>query len=210
MYIAFACASIVFFIAYLISSIFIYKKNTGNNFKLSNSFGYELFLSIKKEMFWVNILLLISVLFIFASNVCYLSYSYSTNRLLSCLVLFAGLASCVASSIIPLSKLKEHFICSILSFGTLALFGVLLLFLDIRYFQIEHEKLFIISIVFDCIVSLTGIVSMFNPKVTSLNMDTDNEGKLIRPRYIPLALFEWLTLIAFFLSQISIIIISII
>lgn len=210
MYIAFACASVVFFIAYLISSIFIYKKNTGNNFKLSNSFGYELFLSKKKEMFVANLLLLISLALVFATSVIYLVNSYSTNRLLSCLVLFVGLCAFGASSIIPLSKLKEHFACSILSFGTLALFGVLLLFMDIRDYQIEFNKILIISLVFDSVVTIIGVVAMFNPRVTSLNMSTDSEGNLVRPKYIPLAFFEWLTIFGFIIAQISIIIISLI
>lgn len=210
MYIALFVISIVMFIAYLFASSFIYKNATGNKFSFSNIFSYELFLSKKKELFSINLLILLCLGVVFANNLIFLIQHYDPSRIAGVIFAFLSLCFFGAISIIPLSKLKEHFICSILCFGTVSIYGALCLLNDIRYYQIEYNQLFLISIVFDSLILIVGLICMFNPKTAQFNMKTDEEGKLIRPSIIPLATSEWLMIIMLLLGQVPLLVASMI
>lgn len=210
MYIALTVGSILFFVCYLIVSIFIYKKEKGEKFNITNTFSYELFLSKRKEQFAFNVLLFIAIAFAFANNVTYTIKFYNVNAIIKCILAVLSLACFGAMSIIPLYKLKEHFAATLLMFVSTATMALMSLLSDINFYKLELNPIYFISMVVDGLVLLIALVSILNPKIMNLNLQADSENHLVRPKVIHLALFEWLTAFAIFISQISFLIVTLI
>lgn len=202
--------SFLFFIIYLVISSFIYKKKECRKFDIRNTFSYELFLVKTKDEFFANLFLFLSFATVFINFVIYTVNVFNGVNLIICFLVLIAAATFCALSIIPLKKLKEHFTCVILSFIGLAAVGMLLLVNDIRYFKIEYNQLFIISFIADALALIVGGFSLLNPQITNLKLDVDAENNLIRPNFMFLPFSEWMVGITILISQISIVVISMI
>lgn len=210
MYIAIAVASITLLAVYLIASIFIYKKKEETKFSFLNTFSYELWKSKDRNTFVINIILFFALGLFITNNMTYLLKNYDSNRLMSVILSVILAFSVGATNIIPLNKYKEHLTMSMIMMAATSLLSLMNLIAEIRLYRILTDNLLFISIVIDTIILLISLVGLLDPKLFNLNMQRDVDGKLIRPRFIHLATFEWLTILAFLFSQVSLIIFELI
>ena len=117
----------------------------------------------------------------------------------------------------PLYYLKTHMALSIVSMTlamALPLFNLLMAY---NQYKVEpnsmKQVLMIISMVFSGILALIMIALILNPRLTFkiyLDKETDGNGQevLKRPKIIPLALTEWVSILVYFLSTVSVVLIN--
>lgn len=209
-YIGLTVGSVLFLILYIIVSFIIYRNNELEKFNIKNCFSYELFLNKKRKQFSFNILILISMMFVFVNAIIYTVKPFDTLKLISCLFMIIAICLFVAISIIPLSKYKEHCACSILFILCIGIYGGINFFNNLRLYNIEHNIYEILAFSVDAIVLLSSLIVILNPKLITFKMDKDEDGKLIRPKIIPMAFSEWIMLFVLLFSQLSIVFISLI
>ena len=210
MYIALAISSIFLFVTYLVSSIILYNKKEGQKFNLKNYFAYELWNDKNHQGFALNILLLLALGLYFANYVTLTINVYSVANLLRAIICLIATFSIGVIHVLPLNKLREHLIFDVFSIALVAGLSISNLISELELFNIERNYLFLLPIIIDTLVLITCVIALFYPRLFNLNMDRDENNNLMRPNFIPLALFEWLITFGLFLLQISIVITSII
>ena len=117
----------------------------------------------------------------------------------------------------PLRYLKFHIAISSLAMVFSIGISALICFIAINKLKIvvgnTNQALSIIAIIVSALLGIIMLLFAFNPKATYkiyYEKETDENGneKLIRPKFIPMAFNEWLTIITFLLSPLGLVILT--
>ena len=203
MYIAVFAFSVVSLALFLLSTILIYnKQNSEYVFDIRNHFTYELWLKKDTHNSYLGVLLFLSVASFTVNSVLFTINHFGVLNLMQSVMHLVIAFSVVTIFILPLSKLKERCVFSILlTVGVTILNGVII-FQCVNMMNQLEEKLVILPIVVSTLIVVIGIFTIFNPNLFNFNMSRDKEGNLIRPKIIFLALSEWLLVLSFLFSQV--------
>ena len=199
-------ASIIFLVAYLFSTILLFNKdNSDAKFDFRNHFAYELFIKKDRNNFVLNLLLLLSAL-LFTLNFILFAVSYfNVINLVSAIFSVIISFSLMVLFYLPLNKLRERCIFSIIFAVAITMLNALLVFQSVNMIKQLEEKLVLIPIVVNALILIIGIFTIFNPQLFNFDMKRNEDGTLERPKYITLAFFEWLLILSFLFSQIYIV-----
>ena len=212
------CLGIFLLIAFYFVSKALYKMRHKETYRFRHMFPYELnYPSVFKENLWGNLL------FIFASfsvAVFYILNPYiSIYRIITIVIAIVFTMILICLLLMPLYYLRTHLVLSVLSMTLALALPLFNLFLALSQYKIETENvkriLCIVSMVVSGVLALVMLLLILNPKLTFkiyLDKDTDSSGNevLKRPRIIYLALTEWMAIFIYFLSPISVLLISLI
>lgn len=208
-YIALSLTSIVFFIAYIIIATSIYKKEKRETFDLRNHYAFELFIKRDRPYAFINVLLFISLAVLFANYLLFTIYNFGAkNVLISLAALFASISSFI-SFYLPPYKLKYFLSNKIFVTIFTAMINFMFIFVYFQDVNFKESIYFYFALVFSIVFGLICLVGSFFININDLRMEHDEET-LIRPKIIKMALFEWLAIIILPLSQIGIILLSLV
>ena len=212
------CLGIFLLIAFYFVSKALYKVRHSEAYSFRHMFPYELnYPSFFKENLWGNLL------FIFASfsvAVFYILNPYiSIYRIIAIVISIIFTMILICLLLMPLYYLRTHLFLSVVSMTLALALPLFNLFLALGQYKIETEDvkriLCIVSMVVSGILALTMLILIMNPRLTFkiyLDKDVNSSGNevLKRPKIIYLALTEWMAIFVYFLSPLSILLISLI
>ena len=196
---------------YFVSRI-LYKSRHKENYHFYRMFPYEFnYPAVFKENMWGNIIFILAS---FAMVAFYILNPYESVYKTIAIVIsivFTMISLCLL--LMPLRYLRTHLVLSVVGMTlplALALFN---LFLAHTEYKATNEAICIVSMVVSGILTLIMLVLILNPKLTFkiyLDKTVDDSGKevLKRPRVIFLALNEWVSIFVYFLTPLSILLIS--
>lgn len=194
-----------------------YKRRHGDKYHFYKMFPYEFnYPSVFKENPYGNFLFVISGLAVIAFYVIN-PFNSSMYRIMALVASIAFTMVLVCLIMMPLYYLRTHMALSCIAMILSLLLPLFNLFLALEQKKVAanqaQDVLCIISMVISGILSLIMLVLILNPKLTFkiyLDKTVDLEGKevFIRPKVIFLALNEWMAIFIYFLSPLSVLLIS--
>lgn len=204
------------FVIFNVVSRVFYKKRHRVKYHFYNMFPYELnYPAVFKENPYGNFLFIFSC---FAIIIFYILNPYSSIYRVVTLIIAITLAMVLLCMLMmPLNYLRTHLSLSCVAMALSLALPLFNLFLALSQFNIHtsqiRDVLCLVSMVFSGILALAMIILILNPKLTfRIYMDKviDRHGNevLKRPSVIFLALTEWVSIFIYFLSPISIVLIS--
>ena len=207
----------LFVLFYFVSALF-YKRRNKSKYHFYQMFPYEFnYPNIFMANFYGNILMVLSCLSVVAF--------YEINPFNSLYKIAAMILSILLTMVfivlllLPLRYLRTHMTMSVVSMALSAILPLFNLFLTLEQHKTLTENapqtLCVISIIVSGLLSLSMLLLILNPKLTFkiyLDKTLDEKGNevFIRPKVIPIALNEWWAIFVFFVSPLSVLLISII
>ena len=206
--------TVIFLAILLIVGPLLYKRKSEEDFDLRNYFPFELINHSEfKDNFYTHLIL---VLFILTSCGFYATFdiNYTGGYLL--FVMIGGILSSLAIFAlfyVPLLRLRSHIIVATLAFTLrLATSGAIFI-ASWRINQSGMSWASITSIVLSSIVLFIALGLIFNPKLT-LNfraveaVKENGEKEYLRPKYVVLALSEWILIFLNIFNMLNIVILT--
>ena len=211
MSIAITAASIIFLVVFLFFAFPAYQKREKEKYDLRNHFCFEILPPKTDNNFMLFIIPLALYLLCFVGNFVYFAITdFSAMN-----VVIAFISLLIAFSIgvlffLPLSKLRERCIFSILFVVLTAAINALLAYEETVYRQMYLNNLVYVAFAVNAVILLFTVVAIFSPRLFDFGAKKNEDGTTERRRVYPLALYEWLLIMIVPLTQISIILIEII
>ncbi len=208
--IGFLALSVFSLVSYFFALNTLYNKENKKLIRVMNVFPFEVVPPLKGERNSINILLFISLGSTFVSFVLFTVRFFGAIPLVAAIFSLLLLFCLGAICFINLSYLKEHLYLSIGVLVSDLTIAALLTILSYRILKVYDYKSIsaIISLVISGLLVIKSLVFVFNPKIFNLNYAHDKDDNLVRPRIIPLASLEWLSLLFSPLYLIPIILLS--
>ena len=208
--------AICLFIAFYVVSRVFYRKRHETKYHFYQMFPYEFnYPGIFKENFYGNILIILACLCVIAF---YEVSPYSSiYSILGLALSIAGTMDIILLFLLPLRYLKTHMALAavIMTLGAaIPLFNFFEAFELMKIATLETQKvLSIISMVYSGLLALTMMALIINPKLTfkiyyDKTIDEEGNEKLIRPKFIFMALNEWWGIFIFFLSPLAVLLLT--
>ena len=211
MSIALAAVSIFFLSVFLAFSLPMYFKREKEHYDFRNHFCFEILPDKHDPNFMISIIAPAVFLLSFVANFIY--FAISDFGVMNVVIAFIGLLLAFSIGvlfILPLSKLKERSIFSIMLIVLVAVINALLIYEETFYIKAYQDNLIYLPIAFNGLILLLAIVVIFSPRLFDLGVDKDENGGSKRKKIYPLAFYEWLLILSLPLTQISIIVMEII
>ena len=202
------CASVFFFVCFLLFSCFNYKAKFRSNYDIRNHFPYELNYELRfADNLFGNIALVLSLI---GSVFFFIFFSPDKSNGLLIFTLISGVIVAFDVGLIifvPIKYLRAHMALDVFlfTFGFLipcagGVAGLLAYNSDAKLPHLVMAILLLIDAFIQFIV-------IMNPKLTRMNkmsQVTSDDGTItyIRPKYYVLAFSEWLLIFIYFISQI--------
>ncbi len=189
--------TVVFLALLLIVSPLLYKRRNEEDFNIRNCFPFELnYRSEFKENFYTHLIL---ALFILSSCGFYATFNTNYSGYLL-FVMIGGILSTFsiyALFYVPLLRLRLHITVATLAFTLRLATSTSIFIASWRMNQNAVNWIAISSIVLSSIAMFISLALIFNPKLTlnfkAMEVVKENgEKEYIRPKYISLALSEWI------------------
>ena len=212
-----SASSIVLFFAYFFLSRANYKKRFALDYDIRNHFPYEFNYESKfTDNILGNAALILSAAFALGLFACAAVYNHTNGILL--LSLIVGLLYSilfVVINFIPLKYLKLHLLFTVLlfafSFVTPGAIGLA----SFKDYQDGNEVFSLIIFIVSMVVAFINFVLVMNPKLTlniKMQVAKDDKGNehYIRPKYIVIAMSEWIMIFSLFISQILLILLLVV
>lgn len=207
----------LFVLFYFVSSLF-YKKRHQIKYHFYQMFPYEFnYPYVFKENFYGNILMVLSCLCVVAFYE--LNPISSIYRIITIAISISLTTLIIGLLLLPLRYLKTHMVISTVLMAVSASLPLFNLFFALEQYKTMFDDanrvLCVISVIISGLLALAMLLLILNPKLSyKIYMDKslDEEGKeiFIRPKVIFIALNEWWSIFTFFLSPISILLITLI
>ena len=209
MHIALLALSVLFLITFYVAGTFVFNKNNPDDtYDIRNHFSFELWIKKGHQGVFIDVFMLLSAT-IFAAN--YILFSIKNfsvlnifNAVLTLLIAF----SVISITYLPLSKLKERCILSIILITGTTILNALEIYESFTLIRQYENNLLYIPLVISAVIVIIGIIAIFYPKLFDFGMEKNEEGVMKRPSFFPLAFFEWLLIFTYLLSQTFIVIAS--
>lgn len=205
--------TIIFLAILLIVSPLLYKRRNDEDFNIRNCFPFELnYRSEFKENFSTHLIL---ALFILSSCGFYATFNMNYSGYLL-FVMIGGILSTFsiyALFYVPLLRLKSHIIAATLAFTLRLATSASIFIASWRMNQIEISWITITSIVLSGIAMFISLALIFNPKLTlnfkAMEVVKENgEKEYVRPKYISLALSEWIIIFLNIFNTLNIVLLT--
>ena len=193
--------SFIFLIAYVLITTFIYNQDNVDNFSYFNHFPYEIYIKRGYKNALLNILLFLVGLSFATNYILHAIFNFSVMEIFIAFVSVVVAFSFIAIFYLPLSKLKERCLCSILFFVSNIGLNALITINDIRIIKIYENNLGYISLVISLLILIICILFIFNPKLFDFCLEKKDE-QTVRPKIFYLAFGEWMLIYIFLFSQI--------
>ena len=213
----FVLGAFLLFAFYLVSTI-LYKQRHKQAYHFYSMFPYEFnYPSVFKENTYGNVLFILGSLAITTSYILnpYDSIYKTMGMILA--IIFTMVLICLV--LMPMQFLRTHLTLAVVTMVLAMALPLFNFFLALQQYRLEVEQskqaLDIISMVISGLLSLTMMALILNPKLTFkiyMEKDIDENGNELfrRPKVIPLALNEWMSVFVFFLSPLAVVLISLI
>ena len=211
MSIALAIASVVFLAIFLVFSFPAYQKREKEKFDLRNHFCFEILPPKTDNNFMLFIIPISLSLLCFVGNFVY----FAITDFGAMNVVMAFISLLIAFSVgvlffLPLSKLRERCLFSIIFIVLTAVLNALLAYEETVYRQMYLNIFVYVDFAVNGVILLFTLIIIFSPKLFDFSTKKNEDGTNERKRVYPLALYEWLLIMVLPLSQISIILMEII
>ena len=208
--------AICLFIAFYVVSKVLYRKRHETKYHFYQMFPYEFnYPGVFKENFYGNILMILGCLCVIAFyEVAPYSSIYSILGLALSIV---GTMVIILLFLIPLRYLKTHMALAAVIMTLGAAIPLFNLFEGLDQFKIATTDLdrilCIISMVYSGLLALSMMGLIINPKLSfkiyyDKTIDEEGNEKLVRPKFIFMALNEWWAIFIFFLSLLAILLLT--
>ena len=207
--------SVVIFGLLITVSFLLYKKRNDVDFDIKNSFPFELnYHSEFKENFYTHILLALY------TSICCGFYATLFSKNVNGYFLFILIGGILSSLVIyslfyiPLLRLKLHIAVDAICFALkLAISGAIII-LSYRLIKDNMSWANVTSLVIGSISTLAIVALMINPRLTldfrSMEVVKENgEKEYVRPKYVVLALSEWLLIFVNIFNMLNIVVLVI-
>ena len=209
---SFLLVSILFFIAFVVVSLFNHRRIHKMDYRLRNYFPYELNYRLKyKENFYGNMFFALFVI----SNIFFLIFFdqyHNDGYLIFALIAGAMLLIIIILLIyVPLDKLRLFTtINAFLFVFSLALPAGIFLFNYFKFKQTE-QAINVVGMVLSLIGVLVVLILLANPKLSNWakmdeQINEDGSKQVIRPKYFVLAYSEWILLFLFLYNEVVLLI----
>ena len=211
MVIALAAISVFFLGVFLAFSFPMYFKRERENYDLRNHFCFEI-LPDKHDPNYVLFLIAPSI-FLLSVVANFVLFAITDFGVMNVVIAFVGLLIAFSIGVLfflPLSKLKERSMFSIILIVLYAAMNALLIYEETFYIKAYQDNLIYLSIVINGLSLLFALIAVFSPRLFDFGMDKDDNGVSRRKKVYPLALYEWIIILSFPLTQVSIIVLEII
>lgn len=184
--------SLLFEASFYVAIQIIYKSIEKKNFKLSNTFMFEVTPGFKDKNSFVNYMLLASVVISIAPYIYLLTQNASTFTI-SIAIISIVLAFClVLLPFISFIRLKEHFYLSLGALVSLfALFGMETYY-GFHLYKYYLNDMYLIAGIVAVSLALIVLIGIINPKLFDLKNEVDESGQTKRKKFIFLAFTEWM------------------
>ena len=208
--------AICLFIAFYVVSKLLYHKRHETKYHFFQMFPYEFnYPGVFKENFYGNILMILDCLSVIAF---YEIVPYSSIYSILGLVLsIIGTMVIILLFLIPLRYLKTHMALAAVIMTLGAAIPLFNLFEGLDQLKIATTDLgrilCIISMVYSGLLALSMMGLIINPKLSfkiyyDKSVDKEGNEKLVRPKFIFMALNEWWAIFIFFLSPLAILLLT--
>lgn len=211
MSIALAAASTFFLGVFLAFSLPMYFKREKEQYDFRNHFCFEILPDKHDPNFMISIIAPAVFLLSVVANFIY--FAISDFGVMNVVIAFVSLLIAFSIGVLfflPLSKLKERSIFSIILIVLVAVINALLIYEETFYIKAYQNNLIYFPIIFNGLILLLAIVVIFSPRLFDLGVDKDENGGSKRKKIYPLAFYEWLLILSLPLTQLSIIVMEII
>lgn len=211
MSIALAAASIFFLGVFLAFSLSMYFKREKEHYDFRNHFCFEILPDKHDPNFMISIIAPTVFLLSVVANFIY--FAISDFGVMNVVIAFISLLLAFSIGvlfILPLSKLKERSIFSIMLIVLVAAINALLFYEETFYIKAYQDNLIYLPIIINGLLLIVAVIVIFFPRLFDLGVDKDESGVSIRKKMYPLAFLEWILILSFPLTQISIIVMEII
>lgn len=211
MSVALASASVFFLGVFLAFSFPLYFKRERENYDLKNHFCFELLPEKSDNTYLISIIPPLIYLLCVVANFVY--FSITDFGVMNVVIAFMSLLIAFSIAVLfylPLSKLKERSLFSIILIVLVAVINALLIYEETFYIKAYQDNLIYLPIVINGLLLLLSIVVIFSPHLFDLGVDKDESGVSKRKKFYPLAFYEWLLILSLLLTQVSIIVMEII
>lgn len=207
MSIALLVGSLFFLAAFVIFSTFAYQKREREKYNFSNHFCFEILPDKSHPTFIPHVAFGFIFLACYVANFIY--FSITSFGAMNVAIAFVSLITAFSIGVIfylPLTKLKERCIFSIVLIVLNALINALLIYQETFFIKAYENNLIYLAIVVNAILLVLSVIAIFLPNLFDFSTDKTEDGINIQKKVYPLALVEWILIFAVPLSQISIII----
>ena len=211
MSIALAAASVFFLGVFLAFSLPMYFKREKEHYDFKNHFCFEILPDKHDPNFMISIIAPTVFLLSVVANFIY--FAIGDFGVMNVVIAFVSLLIAFSIGVLiflPLSKLKERSIFSIILIVLVAVINALLIYEETFYIKAYQDNLIYLPIIFNGLILLLAIVVIFSPRLFDLGVDKDENGVSKRKKIYPLAFYEWLLILSLPLTQISIVVMEII
>jgi len=194
--VALLAVSILSLVSYYFSINLLYKKNYKRSINIKNQFSYEVVPQKGENQFFINVLLVVSLLAFLASTIMVVVNFFGVADLvISIASLFLAFVV-IALPFINIKYLKEHLYLDIAMVVLFFLINGLLTYLSYSMCKIYDYKntTGIAALVISALLLLTAFIFFINPKLFNLKGEEQEDGTVRRPKVIHLALVEWLVM----------------
>ena len=211
MIIALAAISVFFLGVFLAFSFPMYFKRERENYDLRNHFCFEI-LPHKTEPNFI-LFLIAPAIYLLSVVANFVLFAISDFGVMNVVIAFVSLLIAFSIGVLfflPLSKLRERSIFSIILIVLGAVINALLIYEETFYIKAYQDNLIYLPIVINGLMLLFTIIAIFSPRLFDFGVDKDEDGVTHRKKLYPLALYEWIIILSFPLTQVSIIVMQII
>lgn len=211
MYIPLFATSVLFLVIFYFSAVFVYnKENPNERYDIRNHFAFELWIKKGHQNVFIDLFILISAVAFSINYIIYSIFNFSVfnvvNAFFSLLISF----SLIVIFYLPLSKLKERCIFSIVLMTVVTILNAMQIYESFILRRQYENNLIYIPLIISAIIVIIGIITIFYPKLFDFGMNKNEDGSFSRPKFFPLAFFEWLIIFTFLLSQSYLVVVSLI
>ena len=198
------------FFSYVFLVNYSYKSLIKDNISRKNQFLFEVCPKLNGSLGFVNYIQYFSYTLVLGVLIYNLIYHLSLTNVLFIVITTIYIFCLVFIPLVSFNHLKEHFyldLGAILSFFAINVFNT---FESSRYFRYDYNLLYLIPLILSAIMTLLALYFTFRPGLFNFKNNVDEEGKIVRPKYIPLAVIERVLYFTLYLSMVPVILISII
>lgn len=206
-----ACAAITLFVMAFLLSRLNYERRFSSKFSLKNMFPFEFNYEGKfTDNFIPNVLLSLAFLVLIAF---YGTFDGLHTDGIAIFVLISGIISSILGYVlffVPFRHLKTHIALSTFMFVFSFMLTGSTFLLNMFYFRQYENAINLVTMIFSGILALSVLLMVLNPKL-SLRIEGREEklpnGEVImhRPKWIMIAVTEWVSIFAIILNQIGVI-----
>ncbi len=196
--IALFAVAIFSIVSYFFSINLLYKRRSNKSINYKNEFPFESVPYFKTTGSNLNLLLFLSLTATLAGFALFTVNYFGVIPLLMTIVFTLMGFFIGALPFVSLAKIKEHLYMVVGAIVSDFLISALITYLSYSVSKMyDYQKISpIIAIVISAILLIKSIFFILNPKLFNLRYVKNEKDELVRPKFVPLAFYEWSVLVS--------------